>query len=175
MGKPSSDIPEEPQPPQDPTERIAWQLGRLTREVRHDSWRDRKMVYFILGVFAIAIVAVGGNLWQLVRNMDDNMTSMATDMDQMRKDMIIMAKVMGTMDTMGKDVHQMTASVATMSRDVGVMNQSVQTMSNDVGLMSQSVGLMSTMTPAVQRMSVDTNSMGRDMHWMMPFNWMPFQ
>jgi hypothetical protein len=174
--------PEQEEIPKDPLVRIALELHQLTREFRHDSWRDRKLVYFIVAGFVIGIATVGVNLWHLVENMNNRMTEMAddmdvmrvymasmhedmgvmsTDMNSMRADMSTMSRVMGTMETMGPDVHRMTSSVDAMAMNVGAM--------------TQSVGLMSTMTPAVQRMSVDTNSMGRDMHWMMPFNWIPGQ
>lgn len=78
--------------------------------------------------------------------MRGSMNTMQTDIGTLRGDMSNMSQVMGTMRTMGPDVHRMTTSVDGMAADVDVM--------------SHSVGIMSTMTLAVQKMSVDTRQHG---------------
>lgn len=158
---------------QDGAAAIAEALGRLVDEVKKDNQRDRKLVYTIVAMLGIGVVAAGVNVGGLVVSMSDDMHDMNLSMQTMQSDMTemlaridTMSRVMATMDTMGSDMHEMTAKVDAMSTDVGRMSAAV-------AHMTQSVGLMSTMTPAVQKMSYDTGSMGRDMHWMMPFNWMP--
>jgi outer membrane murein-binding lipoprotein Lpp len=180
MAENPQDTPQ--QAPQDPLLRIAEEVRNLTDAFVEDSRRDRLRIYLILVVAGIGLIAAGGNVWRLVEAMNDDMESMSTDMrvmkgymasmhqdmgamstniSSMRNDMETMSGVMKTMDTMGPDVRRMTGAVDQMALNVDAM--------------SKSVGFMSTMTPAVQKMSGDTGSMTRDMHWMMPFNWMPFR
>jgi hypothetical protein len=138
---------------------IARQIASLCYEFKRYNARSRRMIFAVMLLAGVAIVTVGSAIWGLILNMEDDMNDMNASMVVMRDDMALMrggidrmSGVMDTMKTMGDDVKTMTGAVSGMS---------------------QSVGWMSTMTPAVQRMSTDTNSMQRDMHWMMPFNWMP--
>jgi len=154
---------------------IAQALGQLVEEVQKDNQRDRRLVYTIVAILGIGVVAAGANIGGLVVSMSDDMHDMNLSMKTMRSDMTAMrahietmSTVMATMDSMGADIRQMTAKVDAMSADVGRMSTAVDRMTH-------SVGIMSTMTPAVQKMSYDTGSMGRDMHWMMPYNWLPGQ
>lgn len=171
----------DPNGPYSPEARlIAEQINGLCREFKRYNDRRRTLVFAVIGLSVLAVLTVGSTLWGLIFNMEDDMNEMNRSMVQMKGDMREMNLSMGDMKG---DMHQMRTGIdsmsevmitmRTMGEDVRTMSGSVATMSRDVTIMSQNVGVMSTMTPAVQRMSTDTNSMQRDMHWMMPFNWMP--
>jgi hypothetical protein len=170
----------------DISDAVAHQICRVVQEMRKENRRERRLIFALLAVTALAVATVGANLYLMIYRMSDDMASMGNAMGRedgdaklmeesmkvsmlnMRRDMESMSTVMKTMDTMGDDMR-------VMSENMGVMTRDVAAMSAAVGAMTHSVGVMSTMTPAVQQMSHDTGSMGRDMHRMMPFNWMPFQ
>ena len=127
-------------------ERIAKEINNFVKEFREDSRQDRKRVYIILGVMGLFMAVIGSHIWGVILTMEDDMTEMNQSMKTMK----------GDMNSMSHNMYNMSSVMTTMKT---------------MGYMTQSVAHMSTMTPAVQSMAVDTRHMGRDIDRMMPTNW----
>ena len=86
-------------------ERIAQEISRLVGDVRADSLRDRKIVYWITGVMAVFVALIGSHIWGIMLSMNEDMESMQQSMQVITPAVPSMAVDTGHR---GRDIDRMT-------------------------------------------------------------------
>jgi len=111
-------------------------------------------------VAAIGLVILGGNVAHTVRTFENDMNTMADDMDKMRI----------YMQSMSRDMHAMNGHMGSMDVNMNAMNQNIAQMTPSITTMSEKMSKMSSdmgsMTPAIQSMDHGMRNMSRDMNAM---------
>ncbi len=115
----------------------------------------RGIIYKLsFALLAIGVISATYSQHSVIKSFDDDMSSVANNMDVMRSDMSAMRVAM---ESMSVDIHSMSSDFSQVSKDVSSIDKSVVSMSK-----------------GVRGMSHDTREMNRTMDTMTP-PWTPFR